>query len=108
MRVLRPRTLWPGGACLEALPDLCVVWRALLRPAETLLSAYGPLPAGRRHPERSGNHRLTGFFFAVGPDIDPIAQGVQANLLDLAPTAMQSLQGSPPPGLDSQVLAVLR
>ena len=106
-RVLRPRDLWPGGECLDALPDLCVVWKPLPRAAATFSSAYGPIPVKCRHPERSGNHRLSGFFFALGPDIDTNTRSVQGNLLDIAPTAMHLLGGCTPAGLDGEILPIV-
>jgi predicted AlkP superfamily phosphohydrolase/phosphomutase len=105
--VLRPQRLWPGGAQLDALPDLCVVWRPLPQAPASVLSGHGPIEAGRRHPERSGNHRLDGFFFAVGPDIDASAPPVTADLMDIGPTAMQLMRGSYPRGLDGSPLPVI-
>lgn len=106
-RVLRPRELWPDGDCLDALPDLCVVWKPRPRAAAAFSSAYGPIPVQSRHPERSGNHRLAGFFFALGPDIDTHARSVRGNLLDIAPTAMHLLGGRTPAGLDGEILPIV-
>ena len=97
-----------GSTNMDPLPDLCVVWKMLPRALRSVLSDHGPIAAGTRHPERGGNHRLSGFFLALGPDVDAAARSVQGDLLDLAPTAMHLLRGGVPAGLDGQILPILR
>lgn len=106
--LVRTRACFGRRAYSDALPDLCVVWTERPRAPTLVHSAQGPISAHRRHPERTGNHRLRGFYYAVGPDIDTGVRDLDANLLDLAPTAMRLLNGRVPEGLDGRVLPILR
>ncbi len=107
-RVVRTRACYRRRTYSDTLPDLCVVWTERPRAPALVHSAQGSIRAHRRHPERTGNHRLRGFFFVLGPDIDTSVRHLDANLLDLAPTAMRLLTGRVPKGLDGRVLPILR
>ena len=56
--------------------------------------------------EPSGAEKL--FKMVTGPDIDTGVRHLDADLLDLAPTAMRLLTGRVPNGLDGRVLPILR
>jgi predicted AlkP superfamily phosphohydrolase/phosphomutase len=94
--VFRPRSLYRGADNVDCLPDLSVLWRNGSPVTAVHSPRHGTIDVQKTLPERSGNHRLEGFWFAVGPDIDTRRQRHRGQLYDLAPTVFHLL-GKPIP-----------
>jgi predicted AlkP superfamily phosphohydrolase/phosphomutase len=104
--VFRTRTLYRDGANIDALPDLCVLWNNTAPVSAVHSPRYGTFPVQKNAPERSGNHRLEGFWFAVGPDIDATRQHHRGHLYDLGATVFHLLQKPIPDDWDGRPLPI--
>ena len=105
--VFRPRALYRDADHVDHLPDLCVLWKNA-NPASSLLSPrYGTFEVRKSFPERSGNHRLEGFWFAAGPDIDTTRQHHRGQLCDLAPTVFHLLDKPIPEDWDGRPMPIV-
>ncbi len=102
-RIYKTRDHYAGQPWLDLLPDLCVLWRnsAVDRVTSPTLGEFLPPEA----PDaRSGNHRMDGFFCAVGPDVAPGVDLGDADLVDLAPSVLELLGAPIPTGLRGRPL----
>ena len=104
--VIRPRTVYENAENLNQLPDLCVVWTNQRAVSEVHSPQYGALSVTRQHPERSGNHRPEGFFFAMGPDIDTSVQNCRGHLCDIAASVFHLMNKPIPDGWDGMPLPI--
>lgn len=89
----------------DRLPDLFAVWERSGPIVGACSPALGVLRAGP-HPYRPANHVPGGFCVAAGPCIAASTEGLEASLLDVAPTVarmlgveLQGRDGSPIEGL---------
>jgi predicted AlkP superfamily phosphohydrolase/phosphomutase len=98
--VSRPLDVFGPGDQADRLPDLVVRWADGPAAQHDALGSDGLGRIARATPGRvpngrSGNHRAEGFFIATGRDV---AEGERreeiADILDLAPTALQILGAS--------------
>jgi predicted AlkP superfamily phosphohydrolase/phosphomutase len=105
--VFRPRTLYKDADNLDHLPDLCVLWQNTHAVSAVCSPRYGSFSVHKNHPERSGNHRLEGFFFAAGPDIDPTVQHYRGQLYDIPATVFRLLHKPIPATWDGRPLPVI-
>jgi predicted AlkP superfamily phosphohydrolase/phosphomutase len=105
--VFRPRTLYKDADNLDRLPDLCVLWHNTHAISEVCSPRYGSFSVHKNHPERSGNHRLEGFFFAAGPDIDTTVQNYRGQLYDIPATVFRLLHKPIPAAWDGRPLPVI-
>jgi predicted AlkP superfamily phosphohydrolase/phosphomutase len=106
-KVFRTRALYGDADNVDLLPDLCVLWTNA-RPVPAATSPrFGRLDVPETFRERSGNHRLEGFWFAVGPDIRSRRQHQRAQIYDLAATVFQLLHKPVPDDWDGRPLPVV-
>ena len=68
---------------------------------------YGTFVVHKKHPERSGNHRLEGFYFAAGPDIDTTVKHYRGQLYDVAATVFRLMNKPIPPDWDGTPLPII-
>ena len=94
--VCRSNEIFPEGPAQNRLPDLVVCWQGT--PAVTheavVSSRFGRIERatpGRIPNGRSGNHRPEGFLIAHGQAVPAGSTLQDADILDLAPTALQLL-----------------
>lgn len=104
--VIRPRTFYEGAENLDQLPDLCVVWTNESAVTEVYSPQYGVFSVTQKHPERSGNHRPEGFFFAAGPDIDATVQNYRGDLCDIAASVFHLMNKPIPDDWDGTPLPI--
>ena len=105
--VFRTRSIYPDADNLDLLPDLCVLWKNT-RPVSQIDSPrYGAFEVHQNSYERSGNHRLEGFWFAAGPDIDTTVQGYRGQLYDIAATVFHLLHKPIPDDWDGTPLPIV-
>ncbi|MEW6221042.1 MAG: alkaline phosphatase family protein [Thermodesulfobacteriota bacterium] len=97
------------GPCLDQAPDLVIVWQDYacftkkgIDQGETIFGDRLMVDASD-YPH-TGTHRLEGIFLAHGPGVAPQA-GVQARIIDLAPTILALLGEPVPAHMDGRVLA---
>jgi predicted AlkP superfamily phosphohydrolase/phosphomutase len=88
--------LFAAGPALDRLPDLVVCWQDSPAAAhEAVVSGrFGRIERatpGRIPNGRSGNHRSEGFVIARGAVVPPGSSLGEADILDLAPTALHLL-----------------
>lgn len=107
-RVYRTREVYGDGDQIDQLPDLCVQWRASEPVPGVRSPEFGELSGERRPSGRSGNHRLQGFFFAAGPQIDSSAKDVGGSVLDIAPTIFKLMDKPIPEDWDGTPLPIIR
>ena len=105
--VFRTRSLYCGAENLDHLPDLCVAWKNTHAIAEIYSPRYGTFEVHKKSPERSGNHRLEGFWFAAGPDIDTTVQHHRGQLYDIAATVFGLLHKPIPDDWDGTPLPII-
>jgi predicted AlkP superfamily phosphohydrolase/phosphomutase len=105
--VWRPRTIYGGAENLDHLPDLCVLWKNAHAVSEVYSPQYGTFVVHKKHPERSGNHRLAGFCFATGPDIDPGVKQYRGQIYDIAATVFQLMNKPIPADWDGRPLPII-
>lgn len=107
--VARADRIFPEGPRRDRLPDLLVDWMpvSVLTRREVRSPRFGTIawPDPGRPPDgRTGNHRTEGFLVAAGAGFGP-GDGLEGDILDLAPTAL-GLLGLPPfPELQGRSLA---
>lgn len=111
--VCRPLEVFPDGERKDRLPDLIVRWKETsgahhvavesVRFGRIARATPGRIPNGR-----SGNHRGVGFLFARGSGIAAGSRlPADADILDLAPTALARLGVRPSAPLAGKVLQPL-
>jgi predicted AlkP superfamily phosphohydrolase/phosphomutase len=105
--VFRLRTIYSNADNLQHLPDLCVLWKNTYAVSEVYSPRYGTFAVHKKHPERSGNHRLEGFYFAAGPDIDTTVQHYRGQLYDIAATVFCLMNKPIPPDWDGTPLPII-
>jgi predicted AlkP superfamily phosphohydrolase/phosphomutase len=86
--VFRIHELYPEARRANALPDIAIAWRN--EPVEEVETRSGERLRVSPPPSdiRAANHQLSGFCFAIGPDIEPYGSSRKADLMDLGPTAL--------------------
>jgi predicted AlkP superfamily phosphohydrolase/phosphomutase len=104
--VFRTRRVFPGADHTDRLPDLCVEWRMDSPVTEVVSPSYGSIRVMKPDLDRAANHRLDGFFYEWGPDIDSGAQGITGNALDIAPTVLALLGRERPASWDGSRLPI--
>jgi predicted AlkP superfamily phosphohydrolase/phosphomutase len=105
--VFRPRALYGDADNLDALPDLCVLWKNTRPVTEIYSPRYGTFEVHKNSVARSGNHRLEGFWFAAGPDIDTTVQYYRGQLYDIAATVFSLLHKPIPDDWDGVPLPIV-
>jgi predicted AlkP superfamily phosphohydrolase/phosphomutase len=105
--VFRLRTIYRDADNLHHLPDLCVLWKNMHAISEVYSPRYGTFAVHKKHPERSGNHRLEGFYFAAGPDIDTTVKHYRGQLYDVAATVFRLMNKPIPPDWDGTPLPII-
>ena len=105
--VFRTRGVYGDADNVDCLPDLCVVWKNASAVSTVYSARYGTFEVQNTFPERSGNHRLEGFWFAAGPDIDTKKQGHRGQVYDLAATVFHLLHKPIPDDWDGRPLPVV-
>jgi predicted AlkP superfamily phosphohydrolase/phosphomutase len=111
--IRRSTEVFPPGERSDRLPDLIVRWhQSTGAPHAAVVSAtlgrIDRATPGRIPNGRSGNHTPYGFLLARGPGIAAgAALQPDADILDLAPTAIRRLGGWPGVPLAGKVLAQL-
>lgn len=98
-RVERADRIFPEGPRRDGLPDLLVQWTAtsVLTRRTVRSEQFGTIPwpnPGLPPDGRTGNHRTEGFLLAAGQGFDA-GCGLEGDIVDLAPTALELL-GLPP------------
>ncbi|EGB14184.1 hypothetical protein DND132_0971 [Pseudodesulfovibrio mercurii] len=95
-RIFKIQETYAGGAHLDVLPDISVLWRN--EPINRVRHPQRGEFAVSRAPwgVRCGNHRLEGFCLATGPDIRNGGHAGEADLQDIGASAL-SLLGVPVP-----------
>jgi predicted AlkP superfamily phosphohydrolase/phosphomutase len=93
--------IFPRGPMRQHLPDMIVLWHpsSAARHRRVVSKRYGSIdwPTPGVHPlGRSGNHDREGFLIAAGADFGAVPLPADANIMDLAPTALDIL-GLPKP-----------
>jgi predicted AlkP superfamily phosphohydrolase/phosphomutase len=104
--VFRPRVLYRDADSVDHLPDLCVLWKNAGPVSSVYSPRYGTIEVQKSFLERSGNHRLEGFWFAAGPDIDTRRQHCRGQMCGLAPTVFHLLQKPIPDDWDGRPLPI--
>ena len=94
--VRRAKEIFADGPAQDRLPDLVVCWPDSPAAAHeaVISSCFGRIERatpGRIPNGRSGNHRGEGFMIARGEAIPPGSSVGEADILDLAPTALDLL-----------------
>jgi predicted AlkP superfamily phosphohydrolase/phosphomutase len=105
--VWRPRIIYPGADNLDDLPDICVMWKNTHAVSEVYSPQYGTFAVHKKHPERSGNHRLEGFYFAAGPDIATSVKHRRGRIHDIPATAFQLMNKRIPADWDGTPLPII-
>ena len=91
------------GPSLAMAPDLLVIMRDYAYTTRGATEFWGKTAVGPVVVGHSGNHRMDGVWIANGPKVEP-GEIVQANLLDVLPTAFHLMNWPVPSDLDGQVL----
>jgi predicted AlkP superfamily phosphohydrolase/phosphomutase len=106
--VLRDEVI-PPGQHLDDLPDIIINWVDSPAASHHAISStrYGEIPwptPGKNPHGRSGNHRDQGFLIAADPVFKPGQELPDADILDLAPTALDLLGLNPFPDMEGKSL----
>jgi len=88
--------IFPPGPMRQHLPDMIVRWQpsSAAKHRQLVSERYGSIdwPTPGTHPlGRSGNHCREGFLIAAGAEFSAVPSPGAANIMDLAPTALDIL-----------------
>jgi predicted AlkP superfamily phosphohydrolase/phosphomutase len=93
------------GECFDALPDFCVEWNRDAPISGVASPAIGTLRK-RFRGVRNGDHKPEGFFWAMGPGIEPGLRIEPVSVMDFGAT-ISTLLGAPLPDVDGKPIDFL-